>query len=158
MGTRKPTPAMQEMYAKKKADTLSRIRFVIREMKDTGELVTKKSLMERAEVSSGTLSKPYVIDLLKKEQVCQFAAIPASSKGLSTEKTLSALAKENQQLRKKVEGLEERIVVLQKQKAKALKECQQEKESNEFLRGQRQLLLERLASTGVSLGEIKLVK
>lgn len=159
MGTkRKPTENMQDMYARKREETLGRIRSAVREMKDDGEIVTKKLIMERAGVSSGTLSKPYVIDLLKKEKVCQFQglAAPGSKGERDLVKELSALARDNARLKRKIEELKLTVSLLQAQKAKVSEELKAVKEENELLRGQRQLLLERLYNAGVSLGNIRL--
>ena len=159
MGTkREPTANMQDMYARKREETLRRIEAAIKEMKNDGEIVTKKLIMERAAVSSGTLSKPYVIDLLKKEKVCQFQglAAPVNKEERNVFKELSVVAKENSRLRSRIEALTITISTLQDQKAKVSEELKAVKEDNELLRGQRQLLLERLNNAGISLGNIRL--
>ena len=159
MGTkREPTANMQDMYARKREETLRRIEVAIKEMKDDGELVTKKLIMERAGVSSGTLSKPYVIDLLKKEKVCQFQglAAPVNKEERNVFKELSVVAKENSRLKNRIEALTITISTLQDQKAKVSEELKAVKEDNELLRGQRQLLLERLNNAGIPLGSIRL--
>ena len=159
MGTkREPTANMQGMYARKREETLRRIEVAIREMKDDGEHVTKKLIMERAGVSSGTLSKPYVIDLLKKEKVCQFQGLvaPVNKEERNVFKELSVVAKENSRLRSRIEALTITISTLQAQKAKVSEELKAVKEDNELLRGQRQLLLERLNNAEISLGNIRL--
>ena len=155
---RKPTAKMQDMYARKREKTLASIEAAIKEMKDDGELVTKKLIMERAGVSSGTLSKPYVIDLLKKEKVCQFQglAAPVSKEERDALMELSAVAKDNSRLKTKIETLTITISTLQDQKAKMSADLKAVKEENELLRGQRQLLLERLNNAGISLGNIRL--
>ena len=159
MGTkREPTANMQDMYARKREETLRRIEAAIKEMKNDGEIVTKKLIMERAAVSSGTLSKPYVIDLLKKEKVCQFQglAAPVNKEERNVFKELSVVAKENSRLRSRIEALTITISTLQAQKAKVSEALKAVKEDNELLRGQRQLLLERLNNAGISLGNIRL--
>ena len=155
---RKPTAKMQDMYARKREKTLASIEAAIKEMKDDGELVTKKLIMERAGVSSGTLSKPYVIELLKKEKVCQFQGLlaPMNKEERDTLKELSTMAKDNSRLKNKIEALTITISTLQDQKAKMSADLKAVKEENELLRGQRQLLLERLNNAGISLGNIKL--
>lgn len=149
---------MQDMYARKREETLGRIKSAIKEMKDDGELVTKKLIMERAEVSSGTLSKPYVIDLLKEEKVCQFQGLAAP--GIKEErnilKELSAMARDNNRLKHKIEALTLTVSLLQDQKAKVSEELKSVKEENALLRGQRQLLLERMCNAGIPLGDIRL--
>lgn len=153
---RKPTAKMQDMYARKREKTLASIEAAIKEMKDDGELVTKKLIMERAGVSSGTLSKPYVIELLKKEKVCQFQglAAPVSKEEKDALMELSAIAKDNSRLKNKIKALTITISTLQDQKARMSEDLKAVKEENELLRGQRQLLLERLNNAGVSLGNI----
>ena len=155
---RKPTAKMQDMYARKREKTLASIEAAIKEMKDDGELVTKKLIMERAGVSSGTLSKPYVIELLKKEKVCQFQglAAPVSKEEKDALMELSAISKDNSRLKNKIEALTITISTLQDQKAKMSADLKAVKEENELLRGQRQLLLERLNNAGISLGNIRL--
>ena len=155
---REPTAKMQDMYTRKREKTLASIEAAIKEMKDDGELVTKKLIMERAGVSSGTLSKPYVIGLLKKEKVCQFQglAAPVNKEERNVFKELSVVAKENSRLKNRIEALTITISTLQDQKAKVSEELKAVKEDNELLRGQRQLLLERLNNAGISLGNIRL--
>ena len=66
MKKQKTTKGQQEYYEAKKQDTLFRIKSAITDMKEFDETVTKAKIMEMAGVSSGTLSKPYVLDLLRE--------------------------------------------------------------------------------------------
>lgn len=116
--------------------------------------MTKKLIMERAGVSSGTLSKPYVLDLLKKEKVCQFQelTIIGSQGARDTLRELSAVAKENSRLKNRIDSQNSLISMLKDQKAKIEKELKAVKDENALLRGQRQLLLERMDNAGIPLG------
>ncbi len=156
MGTRKPpTPAMQAMYAKKREDTINLIRDAIHAMKGFGEHVTKKNLMERAGVSSGTLSKPYVLEVLEAEGVCQFEGKTNSLRMKTIDREYGELVKETEMMRRRIKKLDERIMDLQRQKDAINKQLANIKAGNAILRGQRQMLMERLESVGVSLGEIR---
>lgn len=156
-----PSNAMQEMYKARKADTLKRISDVIDEMEEMGEKVTKKALIERTGLSSGTFSKPHVIELLKERHVCQFASKAEEIKENSIQQTL----KDHSKAMKRIEVLEHRIDNLEearvkdKERRQALEAKNKElEERNAYLRGERQMLLERIKAAGVGLGEIKLVK
>lgn len=155
---REPSAQMKEMYARKREETLKRIEASIRDMKEYGEPVTKKLIMERAGVSSGTLSKPYVLDLLKKEKVCQFQelTILGSQGARDTLRELSSVAKENSRLKNRIDSQNSLISMLKDQKAKIAEELKAVKDENALLRGQRQLLLERMDNAGIPLGNIEL--
>ena len=156
-GKRQPTEAMRQMYDKKREDTLRRISAAIKDMKKWGEPVTKKRIMERAGVSSGTMSKPYVIELLKTEQVCQFANVASITRvRTDTAKELSIAVNENARLTSKLKTQDERIRKLQEQLIQAKEELKSIEEENERLRGQRQLLLERLSDAEIPVGNIRI--
>ena len=156
-GKRQPTEAMRKMYDKKREDTLRRISAAIKDMKEWGEPVTKKRIMERAGVSSGTMSKPYVIELLKTEQVCQFANVASiTNVRTDTAKELSIAVNENARLLCKLKTQDERIRKVQEQIIQAKEELKRIKEENELLRGQRQLLLERLSDAEIPVGNIRI--
>ena len=156
---REPTAAMKKMYEDKKHDTLNRIRNAIRSMKEWDEPVTKSRIMEISGVSSGTLSKPYVLDLLKQERVCQFAE-PSEESAVQNyyKRNYSSLAKEYKALKGEMEKRNMQIAAIKNQKDRLERELKSSKEINARLRGQRQMLLERLDSLGISIGNIKLIK
>ncbi len=156
MGKRQPTQNMQKMYEAKKADTLSRIRAAIHEMKDFGEPVTKAGIMKMAGVSSGTLSKPYVVAVLKEEKVCQFATVHALNYR-RYQQIMSSLTQENAKLKSKIKQQDEKIVALTKKNSAICKELKSTEETVRHLRGQQQMLSERLVNAGVPLGTIRLV-
>jgi predicted nucleic acid-binding Zn-ribbon protein len=90
--------------------------------------------------------------------VCQFQGLlaPMNKEERDTLKELSTMAKDNSRLKNKIKALTLTISTLQDQKAKISEDLKAVKEENELLRGQRQLLLERLNNAGISLGNIKL--
>lgn len=155
---REPSPAMKNMYSRKREDTLKRINDAIKDMKKWGEPVTKKRIMERACVSSGTLSKPYVLELLKKEKVCQFSEIETTccaGKPDSAAKELSIALRENKKLNTELLKAVEQVEKLRSKRDGLNDELKKIKEENAQLRGQRQLLLERLYNAGISIGNIR---
>ena len=159
MGKRQPTAGQREMYAAKKDDTLKRIKKAIHEMKEWDEPVTRSEIMKRAGVASGTLSQPYVKELLKEERVCQYASIPVHDKVKDDyEKEQAFLIKENKSLKSRIDKQDERLDVMKKMNDKLTKELRENKEVNARLRGQVQMLLERLDSAGLSTGAIKRIK
>ena len=157
MNKRKTTQGQQNYYETKKQDTLNRIRSAIKDMKEFDETVTKAKIMEMSGVSSGTLSKPYVLDLLKEERVCQFATKDDSKPDYYID-SLPVLRKELDAMKKKNKSLDAKLAAMTKQRdsyCKKLKDCEHE---NARLRGQTQMLLERLDSAGLTAGNIRLIK
>ena len=157
MNKRKTTQGQQNYYETKKQDTLNRIRSAIKDMKEFDETVTKSKIMEMAGVSSGTLSKPYVLDLLREEHVCQFQTKDDSKPDYYSD-SLPVLRKELDAMKKKNKSLDAKLAAMTKQRdsyAKKLKDCEHE---NSRLRGQTQMLLERLDSAGLTAGNIRLIK
>lgn len=155
---REPSAAMKNMYSRKREDTLKRISDAIKDMKKWEEPVTKKRIMERAGVSSGTLSKPYVLELLKKERVCQFSEIETTCcarKSDSATKELSIALRENKKLNTELSKAVEQVEKLRSKRDWLNDELKKIKEENAQLRGQRQLLLERLYNAGISIGNIR---
>ena len=126
-------------------------------MKEFDETVTKARIMEISGVSSGTLSKPYVLDLLREERVCQFATKDESKPDYYSD-SLPVLRKELDAMKKKNKSLDAKLIAMTKQRdsyCKKLKDCEHE---NSRLRGQTQMLLERLDSAGLTAGNIRLIK
>ncbi len=159
MNKRQPTQNMQNMYDAKRNDTLNRIKNAIHTMKEWDEPVTRSKIMEMANVSSGTLSKPYVIELLKEERVLQFAAVDIHDKVKEYyEGKISDIISENKALKKKIDKQSARISALDKQKSSLDAELMKYKETNMRLRGQNQMLLERLDNMGVPVTNIRLIK
>lgn len=160
MATRVPTPGMQKMYAEKKQITLSKIEACIDEMREWGEEVTKKRIIERTGISSGTLSKPYVLDLLRRKEVCQFKPIAKtkSSSSPRIEKELSKRIKEIEVLEHKLSDSQDMVITLRDRIITKEKEISSLKDTIAHLRGQQQLLLERLDSSNVGIGNIILEK
>ena len=157
MNKRKTTQGQQNYYETKKQDTLNRIRSAIKDMKEFDETVTKARIMEISGVSSGTLSKPYVLDLLREEHVCQFTKKDESKPDYYSD-SLPVLRKELDAMKKKNKSLDAKLIAMTKQRdsyAKKLKDCEHE---NSRLRGQTQMLLERLDSAGLTAGNIRLIK
>ena len=157
MNKRKTTQGQQNYYETKKQDTLNRIRSAIKDMKEFDETVTKAKIMEMSGVSSGTLSKPYVLDLLREEHVCQFSKKDESKPDYYSD-SLPVLRKELDAMKKKNKSLDAKLIAMTKQRdsyAKKLKDCEHE---NARLRGQTQMLLERLDSAGLTAGNIRLIK
>ena len=62
---RTPSDNMQAMYAAKRNETINKISSAIQEIEDDNRIVTKKELISLTGLSSGTFSKPYVLELLK---------------------------------------------------------------------------------------------
>lgn len=153
---RTPSPAMQKMYEEKKQETIKKIRTVIRERRKNSLPVTRKNIIEEAGVSSGTLSKPYIIELLREEQVCQFAATQQvnTENGSYAAQELSRALKDIRLMKSKISSMEAQNNKLLKQKKELSEKNKELSDTNTLLRGQRQLLLERLDSAGISVGNI----
>lgn len=153
---RTPSPAMQKMYEEKKQETIKKIRAVIRERRKNSLPITRKNIVEDAGVSSGTLSKPYIIDLLREEKVCQFAVTQQvkTENGSYAAQELSRALKDIRLMRSKISSMEAQNNKLLRQKKELTDKNKELTDTNTLLRGQRQLLLERLDSAGISVGNI----
>lgn len=73
MAKRDVSPKMQAVYDARKEETLKKVQSAIDQIQANGEKVTKKRLAEVSGLSSGTFSKKHVKELLKENQVCQYA-------------------------------------------------------------------------------------
>lgn len=73
MAKRDVSPKMQAVYDARKEETLKKVQSAIDQLQANGEKVTKKRLAEVSGLSSGTFSKEHVKELLKENQVCQYA-------------------------------------------------------------------------------------
>ena len=153
---RTPSPAMQRMYEEKKQETVKKIKAVIGERRKNGLPITRKNIMEDAGVSSGTLSKPYIIDLLREEKVCQFAVTQQvkTENGSYAAQELSRALKDIRLMKSKIASMEAKNDKLLRQKKELTEKNKDLTNINSLLRGQRQLLLERLDSAGISVGNI----
>lgn len=64
---------MEKSYEERRKQTLETVQKAIDELKNEGQKVTKKALMEKTGLSTGTFSKDHVKALLKANRVCQYA-------------------------------------------------------------------------------------
>lgn len=65
----------QQYYDRRRTRTMQKVQAGIDQIKAEGREVTKKELMEITGLSTGTFSKDHVKEVLKKNQVCQYAPI-----------------------------------------------------------------------------------
>ncbi len=99
-----------EYQTAKRQETLDKIQFAIDELKSEGAIITKPRLVERTHFSRALFDKIHVLELLKKNGVCEFApkvVIEKTPSSSVTElsKQLTVLEKENLLLKTKVEKL-----------------------------------------------------
>lgn len=151
---RTPSENMQAMYAAKKNDTISKISSAIQEIEDDNRIVTKKELISLTGLSSGTFSKPYVLELLKERKVCQFRdrrkIIDEKREKLSSE-ILNDLEIENRKLSSAIDRLSHRNSILEKRLKDVTDEYEELKTKHAVLLGKYQVLLEKLDILGEKL-------
>lgn len=161
MCCKEPTDGMKRYYEGRKAETIKKVTDAIDEMLEWNEVVTKKELMRRTGLSSGTFSKPYVLEVLKDRKVCQFAVSAVNSKEekerLRAEEN-DRLKRENKALLRRAEDAESRVVKLKGDRAKQDERIKELESKVEHLVGTQQMLLERLDVMTVGHGDIVLCK
>ncbi len=127
---------LQKLQAEKRNNTLHIIQEAIDEMKETGEVVTKKRLYEMTGLSPATFSKPHVKALLEKNQVCQYRPRSRSDEDIKThiekhraaefdkkEKEISRLKQELAKQQMKYDALNNDFTALNEKYQRILGEC-----------------------------------
>lgn len=149
-----PSKNMQAMYDAKRSETLQKISDAIREIEDDHRIVTKKELISLTGLSSGTFSKPYVLELLKEKKVCQFRdkrVVLSEKKDKLSIEVISDLSKENDKLKSQIEKLDLQISKLSKRLSEKESDYAELKKDYELLKGRYQILLEKLDILGEKL-------
>ena len=149
-----PSKNMQAMYDAKRSETLQKISDAIREIEDDHRIVTKKELISLTGLSSGTFSKPYVLELLKEKKVCQFRdkrVVLSEKKDKLSIEVISDLSKENDKLKSQIEKLDLQISKLSKRLSEKESDYAALKKDYELLKGRYQILLEKLDILGEKL-------
>ena len=149
-----PSKNMQAMYDAKRSETLQKISDAIQEIEDDHRIVTKKELISLTGLSSGTFSKPYVLELLKEKKVCQFRdkrVVLSEKKDKLSIEVISDLSKENDKLKSQIEKLDLQISKLSKRLSEKESDYAELKKDYELLKGRYQILLEKLDILGEKL-------
>jgi len=152
---------LKKIYNEKIKNTLKKIQDAIDYIQEDNRIVTKKELIDITGLSSGTFSRPYVKELLEKNQVCQYRNI----------KTVKHNEKESQnkddlilKMNKDINSLESKLqdCCIQLEK----KENDYNKLKNDYdnlekehilLRGKYQQVLEYLDVLGADLSKMPLI-
>ena len=152
---------LQKFHDEAKQTSLTKIQDAINVIKADNRIVTKKELIELTGLSSGTFSRPYVKELLQKNQVCQYRGLQLENTETKTKQIKEATI---EQLSKKVLSLESKIQDYDLQLEKKTKDFDKLKEEhtkleNEhiLLRGKYQQLLEYLDALGADMSKMPLV-
>ena len=140
---------MTALNARRKQDTLAKIRDAVDMLRETGAKVTRKALIDETGLSSATFSKPYVKELLKELKVLQFEDRTAVKAGIDIKK----LIRENREkdaeiarLKQQKDSIAAKMNTLQlkiEERDEAIKQYEHEEM---VLRGQVQSLLEQLVA------------
>ena len=144
----------------RKNDTATKVEEAIELMKAQGRRVTRKELIELAEVSSSVLCKDHIKEILKKHQVLMFEPKVVEEKpgGDSYATMKKNLAAAEKKLEKKKQQLKDRDIMIEA-KEKIIDELRNEKaeleRDNAVLRGKYQKVLEYLYRNGMDDKEIK---
>ena len=132
----------------RKNETLQTIQSVIDALKEEGSIVTKKLIIELSGYSASTLSKSHVIELLKKNEVCQFRKRETV---LKKETVDNRLSRQNEQFKKKCNILENKLLDKDIQISKLEGEIDEEKEKNKRLLGKLHEIMRQAEMKGISL-------
>lgn len=88
----------------KKQETIGKVQSAIDIIKEQGRVVTRKALLEESGVSSAVLSKPYIKEILKQNNVLMYEKKVLSQEiGIDSYKLL---LQENDSLKKQIQKLE----------------------------------------------------
>lgn len=131
-----------------KAETIDKVQNAINELQAEGAIITRKLLRERASVSNSVLSKPHIIEVLKKNKVCQFS-IKKKISVTNNNDVLLELSKAT----KKIVKLEEKVKDLENRLNKEKVEYYKLKEDNEILRGKLHILMQKVRLKGLVLDD-----
>lgn len=149
-----PSKNMQKMYSDKKTNTLQKIQEAIDSIKEDNKIVTKKELISITNLSSGTFSKPYVLELLKKNKVCQFKDRLKTTKervDYLEINEINELNKTINALNKKIDLLTNQKEILQNKLEKSDKQLTELTIEYQKLKGRYQIVLEKLDILGEKL-------
>jgi chromosome segregation ATPase len=145
---------MIEYTEKKKAETLKKVSLAIDTIKCTGDKVTRKGILEISNVSNAVLSKTYVKDLLKEEQVLMYE--PKKQLQKPGTDTYRSLQRQNEQLQMQVDQLNHKLSdskaeVFQKEQCinKIREQIEELEIDRQRLRGKVQNLLEYIKRKGL---------
>ena len=124
---------------------------------------SKKALLEKTGLSSGTFSKGYIIDVLKKNEVCQFK----DTKKVRQDRVEKSLSQTNNKLQYEVERLKSKLKdreieneVLIKKNNELTNQLLSEKKEYEILLGKFQDILKKYYAYGndIDIPGIELAK
>lgn len=151
MGRRDISANLKKLQDAKRQETLEKIQNAIDEIHEDDDIVTKKKLLEITGLSSATFSKSHVLELLKKNEVCQFRKIVKYEK--------SNRISEVEQLKKIVINLEKKNALLMSNiqdkdiKISLLKEKNKKLENDyAMILGKLHLILKRVDMMDVDIG------
>lgn len=116
-----PSSGQKEYYAKRREQTLTLIRSVVKDLRQTGTPVTRKNLQKYTGLSDATFSLPHVKELLKELKVLQFSERKVIEEPDPVKVEIEAISSENGRLLKKKDTLE-RTIELQKKQIDELKQ------------------------------------
>lgn len=151
MGKRNISANLKELQNTKRQETLEKIQNAINEIQEDDDIVTKKKLLELTSLSSATFSKPHVLELLKRNKVCQFRETVKIEKSNKTS--------EVEQLQKIIMNLEKKNTLLLSKlqdkdiKIDLLKEKNEKLESDySMILGKLHLILKRIDMLDTNIG------
>lgn len=153
----KKTDGRQAVYAKRRAQTAAKIQDAIDYIQEDGRVVTKKELQEITGLSSGSFSQPYILEILKKNRVCQFKNVGSKKprdSSTSLKKEYDQIIVENSRLKSKIQDYE---IECDKEKKKYndLYESYKDLEyQHQLLRGKYQQLREFLEIQDININDM----
>ena len=144
----------------KREATLKAVQDAINSIKASGRPVRRKDILEESGVSSAVLSKPYVKELLKQNQVLMYESQRVST--TSGTAPYKSLARENENIRKQLDKVTQQLqdkMQLIETKNRVINDLHKEiadKDAQwQMLSGKYQYLLEYLYRNGMSDEQIE---
>lgn len=145
--------ALKERQNKQKNESIELVKEAIKELREEGQRVTIKLLVERTGLSRATLSKQHIEEVLKQSAVCKFERrVYVRS---SDEVDISELELEVSKLKIQLEKSQEAFKKIKNRNNELKVENNNLKETNKKLRGELQLISIKSRMHGVKLELIK---
>jgi len=139
--------AVRDYQESSKNETINKVQKAIDELKAEGNIVTRKLLLERTELSNSVLSKPHIKEVLRENKVCQFAI--KRKMNVTTNSADSDV--ELKKAYEKIDKLEKKVKELEAKFNKERLAYYEMKEANEILRGELHILKQKAKLRGLDL-------
>ena len=145
--------ALKERQEKQRNESIKRVNEAIKELKEEGQRVTIKLLVDRTGLSRATLSKSHIEEVLKKNRVCKFERRMCVEHSSTID--INELELEISNLQSKLEKSNKELAKVKNRNNKLKLENYELKEKNKKLLGELQMVSKKSRMHGVRLELIK---